>query len=79
MEDTIQLRDGNQIPSDGFGVFLLSATRLRVEVPDAIFLKLPHVLVKRHIHSRISAIEFEVSHQRARGSRSISLAGVRGR
>ena len=43
MEDTIQLRDGNQIPSDGFGVFLIPDEMVVEPVCAAIRLGYRHI------------------------------------
>ena len=43
MEDTIQLRDGNQIPSDGFGVFLIPDEMVVEPVRAAIRLGYRHI------------------------------------
>ena len=43
MEDTIQLRDGYQIPSDGFGVFLIPDEMVVEPVRAAIRLGYRHI------------------------------------
>ena len=43
MKDTIQLRDGNQIPSDGFGVFLIPEEIVVEPVRAAIHLGYRHI------------------------------------
>lgn len=43
MGDTIQLRDGNQIPSDGFGVFLIPEEMVVKPVRAAIHLGYRHI------------------------------------
>ena len=43
MENTIQLRDGNEIPSNGFGVFLISEEMVVEPVRSAIHLGYRHI------------------------------------